>query len=179
MSSNYLDTVLPILMIELVNGSPDPDARTYMLNRGDTGLLAALDRLSADAASATQAGGASIAAHADHLRYGLSLLNKWAAGVSLRWQEIDWTASWKKTVVTETEWRVVREELRREATAWIDALRKHREVSDVEAGWMLGSVGHIAYHLGAIRQIDRATRGPTAEDEARVEAVLRAKHAAR
>jgi hypothetical protein len=27
----------------------------------------------------------------------------------------------------------------------------------------------LAYHLGAIRQIDRATRGPTAEDEQRVE----------
>jgi len=33
-------------------------------------------------------------------------------------------------------------------------------------GWMAGSVVHLAYHLGAIRQIDRATRGPTAEDEA-------------
>jgi hypothetical protein len=179
MSSNYLDTVLPTLMSELVNGSPDPDARTYMLNRGDAGLLAALDRLSADAASTTQAGGGSIAAHADHLRYGLSLLNKWAAGVPLRWQEIDWTASWKKSVVTEAEWRSVRDELRREARAWIDALHKPREVSDIEAGWMLGSVGHIAYHLGAIRQIDRATRGPTAEDEARAEEEMRAKQAAR
>ena len=25
---------------------------------------------------------------------------------------------------------------------------------------MIGSVAHLAYHLGAIRQIDRATRGP-------------------
>ncbi len=179
MSSNYLDTVLPILMSELVNGSSDPDARTYMLNRGDTGLLAALDRLTADAASATHVGGGSIAAHADHLRYGLSLLNKWAAGVKVRWQEIDWTASWKKTVVSEAEWKAVRDELRREASAWIDALRKPREVSDIEAGWMLGSVGHIAYHLGAIRQIDRATRGPTAEDEARAEAAMRAKQTAK
>ena len=179
MSSNYLDKVLPILMSELVNGSPDPSARTYMLNRGDTGLLAALDRLPADAASATQAGGGSIAAHADHLRYGLSLLNKWAAGVTLRWQEIDWTASWKKSVVSESEWKAIREELRREASAWVDALRQPREVSDVEAGWMMGSVGHIAYHLGAIRQIDRATRGPTAEDEARAEADPRAKQTAK
>jgi hypothetical protein len=28
-------------------------------------------------------------------------------------------------------------------------------------------VDHLAYHLGAIRQIDRATRGPTAQDELR------------
>jgi len=42
-------------------------------------------------------------------------------------------------------------------------------VSEVEAGWMAGSVAHLAYHMGAIRQIDRTTRGPTAEDEARAQ----------
>jgi hypothetical protein len=40
-------------------------------------------------------------------------------------------------------------------------------VSEVEAGWISGSVAHFAYHMGAIRQIDRTTRGPSAEDEAR------------
>jgi hypothetical protein len=175
MSSQNIESILPILMSELVNGSPDPSARTYMLNRGDAGLLAALDGLSADAASATNAGGASIAAHADHLRYGLSLLNKWASGVELRWQEIDWTASWKKSAVSDDEWQAVRNELRREAMAWIERLRTPPDVSEVEAGWMVGSIAHLAYHLGAIRQINGATRGPTAEDEARAEAELRAK----
>jgi hypothetical protein len=52
-------------------------------------------------------------------------------------------------------------------------LRTSREVSEVEAGWLAGSVAHLAYHMGAIRQIDRTTRGPTAEDEARIEAELR------
>ena len=79
----------------------------------------------------------------------------------------DWTASWRKNVVSDTEWRKLRDELRREADAWAAVLRTPREVSDVEAGWMAGSVAHIAYHMGAIRQIDRTTRGPTAEDEAR------------
>lgn len=160
-------------MAELVQGSPDPSVRTYVLNLGDAGLLAALDRLSAAAASATHAGGASIAAHVDHLRYGLSLLNRWAAGVPVPWQEMDWTASWKKTVVSEADWRGLREELRREANAWTEALRTPRPATEVELGWMTGSVAHMAYHLGAIRQIDRAARGPTAEDEARAEAALR------
>lgn len=173
MSRDLLTTVLPALMRELVHGSPDPSARTYMLNRGDEGLLASLDRLPADAASATQAGGASIAAHVDHLRYGLWLLNRWAAGTPVPWKEMDWTASWKKSVVSEDEWRALREALRAEASAWIEALRAPREVSDVEAGWMAGSVAHLAYHLGAIRQIDRAARGPTAEEERRAEASLR------
>jgi hypothetical protein len=46
-------------------------------------------------------------------------------------------------------------------------LNQRREVSENEAGWIAVSVIHLAYHLGAIRQIDRSLRGPTAEDEAR------------
>jgi hypothetical protein len=68
----------------------------------------------------------------------------------------------------------VRDALRNEATAWTAALRAPREVSAIEAGWMAGSVAHVAYHLGAIRQLARAARGPTAEEEARIEAELRA-----
>ena len=166
MSADPVAMALRAIFDELVQGSPDPNARTFVLNQGDPGLLGSLDRLSAAAASATHGGGASIAAHVDHLRYGLSLLNRWAEGVSPPWPEMDWTASWRRTVVSESEWRILRHELRREATRWAEALGTPRDVSDVEAGWMAGSVAHLAYHLGAIRQIDRATRGPTAEDEA-------------
>jgi hypothetical protein len=41
-------------------------------------------------------------------------------------------------------------------------------LNDAALKWVTGSVAHLAYHLGAIRQIDRATRGPTAEDEREV-----------
>src|SRR5919206_4579473 len=140
MSTGYLTTVLPTLMHELVHGSPDPSARTYMLNRGDAGLLASLDRLSAAAASATHGGGPSIAAHVEHLRYGLSVLNRWAAGAPAPWQDADWAASWRKSVVSDAEWRALREALRREASAWAEALRTPRELGEVEAGWVAGSV---------------------------------------
>ena len=166
MDTGSLSPILRTLFGELVDGSSDPSGRTYVLNQGDGGLLAALDRLSAAAASATH-GGPSIAAHVDHLRYGLSLLNRWASGSPPPWPDMDWTVSWRKNVASETEWRALRDELRREADAWAGVLRTPREVSDAEAGWMAGSVAHFAYHMGAIRQIDRTTRGPTAEDEAR------------
>ena len=170
MSTHYLATGLPTRMSELVHGSSDPRAPTYMLNQGDAGLLASLDRLSASAASATHAGGAAGAAPADHLRSGLSLLNRWARGEPTPWKGADWTTSWKKTAVSDAEWRTLRDELRREASAWTEALRTPRELDDTEAAWVAGSVAHLAYHFGAIRQIDRATRGPTAEDEARAKA---------
>lgn len=170
-------SVVPTLFRELIEGSPDPKERTYIANRGDPGLLASLDRLSARGASATSEAGASIAAHVDHLRYGLSILNRWASGNPVPRREVDWTASWKKSTVSESEWQTLREDFRREAAAWLEALRAPREVSEIEAGWITGSVAHIAYHLGAIRQIDRASRGPTAEDEARAEAELdRSRH---
>ena len=173
MNTESLGALLHTLFREIVHGSPEPSARTYLLNRGDTGLLASLDRLSAAAASSTHDGGGSIAAHVDHLRYGLSLLNHWAGGTLPQAKDMDWTASWRKNVVSDAEWQALRAELRREADAWANVLHTPREVSDVEAGWMAGSVAHLAYHLGAIRQLDRATRGPTAEDEARAEANLR------
>jgi hypothetical protein len=165
MDTESFAPLLLTLLGELLDGTSDPDGRTYVLNQGDGGLLAALDRLSAAAASAMH-GGPSVAAHVDHLRYGLSLLNRWAGGSPPPWPDMDWTASWRRNVVSDTEWQELRDELRREADAWAGALRTPREVTDVGALWMAGSVAHLAYHMGAIRQIDRATRGPTAEDEA-------------
>jgi hypothetical protein len=169
MSSDSFVKVLPTIFRELVYGSADPSGRTYVLNQGDLGLLASLDRLSAAAASASHDGGASIAAHVDHLRYGLSLLNRWADGVPPPWPDMDFTASWRRNVVSDEAWRTLRDELRREATRWAEAPSAPPPVSDVEAGWIAGCVVHLAYHLGAIRQIDHALKGPTAEDEARAQ----------
>ena len=167
MNTHEISDTLSVLMRELVHGSPDPKFGTYILNRGDVGLLDSLEKLSAPAASVSHAGGGTIASHVDHLRYGLSLLNRWASGEVAPWRDADWTASWKKSSVTESEWDVLRKSMRHEADAWIEALRTPRELNDEERRWTAGTVAHLAYHMGAIRQIDRATRGPTAEDEKR------------
>src|SRR5262245_14817850 len=113
-----LSVVLPALLSELVNGSPDPSRGTFMVNRGDRGLLYALDQISAEAASMTPTGGATIAAHTDHVRYGLELLNRWAGGEASPWKTADWTMSWRKQTVTDAEWRRLRDDLRREAEVW-------------------------------------------------------------
>ncbi len=135
-----------------------------MLNRGDPGLLASLDRLSAAAASTAAPGGSTVAAHVDHLRYGLSLMNRWAGGEENPWADANWSASWQRVAVSTDEWKQLRAELRDEAHRWLEALRTPREAQPVELNGMIGSVAHLAYHLGAIRQIDRAARGPAAND---------------
>ena len=152
---------LALLFAELVDG-PRPDA-AYMLNSGDRGLLRSLDDLSADAASAIPgSGGASIVAHVDHLRYGLSLMNRWNDGDPDPWSDADWLASWNRTTVTSAQWAELRAQLGAEAQRWQEALKQVGEVSLQELNGVIGSMGHLAYHLGAIRQIDRSIRGPQA-----------------
>lgn len=161
MRSDDLNRSLPSLFSELVNGAPETGA--FVLNPGDRGLLASLDRLSADAASASHSGGATIAAHADHLRYGLSLMNRWAAGEN-PFDDADWSGSWRTTSVSETEWQDLRARLRHEVESWYSALQAPRDVRGVELDGVIGSIIHLAYHLGAVRQIDATTRGPKAND---------------
>ncbi len=170
MNTHELPDTLSVLMRELVHGSPDPKFGTYILNRGDVGLLDSLDKLSAAEASTSNAGGGTIAAHVDHLHYGLSLLNRWAKGEVAPWKDADWTASWKTSTVTDSQWRALRDGLRKEADAWIEAINTPREMAEEEVRWTAGSVAHLAYHVGAIRQIERDARGPRAEDEVRAAA---------
>src|SRR5204863_1327288 len=148
-----LTTMLRVLYAELIDGAPESGA--FMLNKGDAGLLTSLNNLSASAASNSSAGGASIAAHVDHLRYGLSLMNRWGAGEKDPWADADWTASWRRTVVSDKEWKQLGADLRDETHRWLKSLGTSRPMNDVELNIFVGNVAHVAYHLGAIRQIDR------------------------
>jgi hypothetical protein len=152
---------LALLFAELIDG-PAPDA-AYMLNGGDPGLLRSLDRLSAAAASAVPpSGGASIAAHVDHVRYGLELMNRWGDGEADPWSNADWTASWRRTTVTDEQWAALREQFRGETRRWHKTLQAPRTMSALEQNGVIGTIAHLAYHLGAIRQIDRSIAGPPA-----------------
>jgi hypothetical protein len=151
------------LFSELIQGAPGPDGYSYMLNGGDVGLLRSLDRLSAEAASARPTGGASIAGHVEHVRYGLSLMNRWSTGEN-PFKDADWAAAWNTTTVSDSEWKTLRESLAAESTRWLQVLRSPRSTSVAEFKGMAGSIAHLAYHLGAIRQIDRAARGPLATE---------------
>ena len=146
------------LLRELVDGPPGEAA--YMLNAGDPGLLRSLDALGADAASARPTHRSSVAAHVDHVRYGLSLLNRWAGGDANPWATANWSESWKRVQVTDSEWATLRASLRGEAHAWMDGAGRERSVNEIELAGVIGSIAHLAYHLGAIRQLAPAVAGP-------------------
>jgi hypothetical protein len=131
-----------------------------VLNTGDVGLLRSLDKIGAEEASHSVDGGATIAAHAQHLRYGLSLMNRWATEGGDPFSDATWDAAWMLSRVDDPAWAEIRAGLRDEAERWKAALAAPRTVNTIELAGLLGSVAHLAYHLGAIRQISRDARGP-------------------
>lgn len=159
MNTREISETLTTLFSELVLGANNPGG-AYILNTGDVGLLRSLDKLSGADASRASHSGATIAAHARHLAYGLSLMNRWAREGGNPFADAKWDAAWKTSTVDDDEWSMIRRELADETRAWLDQLGKPREANAVELNGMVASIAHLAYHLGAIRQIDRGTRGP-------------------
>ena len=147
------------LFSELVEGTSGR-GNAFVLNTGDIGLLRSLDVLSAAEASRSVNDGATIAAHAQHLRYGLSLMNRWADEGGNPFADAKWDEAWKISGVDEKAWQEIRDGLRLETRRWLEAVGAPREVDEMAFTGMVGSVAHLAYHLGAIRQIARQTRGP-------------------
>jgi hypothetical protein len=145
---------------ELVDGTSGQSG-AFVLNSRDEGLLRSLDKLSAADASRSANDGATIAAHVQHVRYGLSLMNRWAAEGGNPFADAKWDEAWKTSGVGATEWTELRNGLRDEARRWLIALGSARDVTGVELTGMIASIVHLAYHLGAIRQISKAARGPT------------------
>jgi len=163
MNTTDLTAPLTALMRELVDGTAPTGG--YMLNRGDKGLFASLERISADEASAIVSGGSSIAAHVDHCMFYFALNNRWAAGEKNPWKGADWKVSWTRTAVTPESWDKLRHEFETETRRWLDAVGRPREVTEPELTSMIASIVHLAYHVGAIRQMNRVTGGPSANNE--------------
>ena len=82
MDITRINPALAAILSELVDGaSKGRDA--FVLNSGDLGLTRSLDKLSAHDASRSANGGATVAADAQHLRDGLSLMNRWGATAAM------------------------------------------------------------------------------------------------
>jgi len=147
------------LFSELVDGTSGR-GNAFILNTDDIGLLRSLDKLSAADASMSVNEGATIAAHAQHVRYGLSLMNRWAREGGNPFADAKWDEAWKISIVDAGTWDEIRAGLRDETQRWLEILQSPRESSGLELTGMISSVAHLAYHLGAIRQISKSVRGP-------------------
>ena len=159
MRTDELAPVLARLFSELTEGAP-AGGQNFMLNSGDAGMLASLDHLTAAEASRSVHEGATIAAHAQHVRYGLTLMNAWAEHGGNPFADATWDEAWKVGTVDDAPWSEIRAGLGAEARRWLGALGTPREVHRIEYAGMISSIAHVAYHLGAMRQIAKGARGP-------------------
>src|SRR4051812_13415031 len=112
-----LHRALLAILREIFDGPPSDVA--FVLNVGDPGLLRQLESIGASTASfRPMPGRMTIAAHVDHVLYGLELLNRWSAGEADPWATADWTASWQRGAVDDAAWGDLLARLRRASDAW-------------------------------------------------------------
>jgi hypothetical protein len=159
MNTAAISGALAGLFGELVDGARRPGA-AFILNSGDAGFLQSLDTLSAPAASVSVNEGATIAAHVQHVRYGLSLMNQWASEGGNPFANAKWDEAWTISAVDADQWNAIRDGVREESHRWLHTLAAPRDATEVEMTGLIASIAHLAYHLGAIRQIQKSTRGP-------------------
>jgi len=135
-------------------GPRDPKGTWFVDNDPACGFIGTIEALSATEASRQASAGdpLTVASHAEHLRFALSLANRAARGENA-YSGVKWADSWARRSVTEKEWRDLVAGLRAEFEAFRDSLSKGGlwDGEDMLTG-TLGLLCHGAWHLGAIRQ---------------------------
>lgn len=122
---------------------------TYFIDKKpDAGLLGALGTVSADEASRVW-GDTSIAAHAHHIAFAMAAS---AAAIEGDQTPVDWKESWRVTSVDEAAWTELVARVGREYQRLRRAVEARASSSGEAFGEAAGSIAHVAYHLGAIRQ---------------------------
>jgi hypothetical protein len=147
-------------LLEEAHVNPPNHTATWMTsNEPDSGFLGTLSHVSAREASVPPAPGMNtIAAHARHLRFALSLANRAMRGEN-PYGNADWRGSFQPQTVDEAEWAGLRQALGREHELLLSAIRARTDWDDVMMlQGVMASIGHGSYHLGAIRQIIRVVR---------------------
>ncbi|GGL82242.1 hypothetical protein GCM10010840_19970 [Deinococcus aerolatus] len=156
---HWLEGMLDILS-EAVEGGPPGEGTAFLDGTaadgsGNHGLLATLDTLSAAQAS-TPVHGTSIAGHARHSALHMEVVVRWERDGDRG--PFDWKGSFLPAEVDDRQW----DELRVRLRAAYDALcafartQKEGEATGEATGSLTGAVAHVAYHLGAIRQMSKA-----------------------
>jgi hypothetical protein len=142
------------LMEETFNG-PGSEGSYYATTKPDAGIFGTLEQFSAEEASVS-VHGATLAAHADHTSYYLSVVQSFLKGEE---PERDWEKSWKITQVDEAEWANIQKELRAEFDAFQKTLAAGQWQADYDTN-VLAALAHSAYHLGAMRQMAKVLKNP-------------------
>ncbi|AIZ46060.1 hypothetical protein QR90_14755 [Deinococcus radiopugnans] len=156
---HVLEGILDILTEAVEGGAPGQGTAfldgTAADGSGNNGLLATLDRLSAEQAS-QDIHGTSIAGHARHSAFHMEVMVRWERDGDRG--PFDWKGSFEPAQVDDGQWDELRVRLRAAYDALCAFVRTQQETEATGdmAGGLTGAVAHVAYHLGAIRQMHKA-----------------------
>jgi hypothetical protein len=143
---------------EAVEGPSGPS--TYFIDkRPDAGLLGALGAIDAEQASQIW-GDTTIAAHAHHVAFAMA---DSAAIIEGSRTPPDWKESWRVKTVDAAAWKELVARVGREYERLRRAIESRAASSAEVFGEAVGSIAHVAYHLGAIRQKIVSLRASDAE----------------
>jgi len=147
MKDSFLDQVVELLR-ETFEGGLSGQGTQYLDH--DSGIRNTLSKITAEQASRRFDGRPSIAAHARHMHFLLRASCEWMEGDQ---RKRDWAASFEPQTVTAEQWVRLQEDLEGARADLIRVLRSLAPEKFVEEGAGLGTIAHLAYHLGAIRQL--------------------------
>lgn len=150
--ANLLISVARELFVEAYEGAQGT-ATWFVNNEPGCGILGSISPLTAQQASqAVTAGGRTVAAHIEHLRWSLANVNTVARGGE--WNA-DWSTSWSVQTVTDEQWSALQEDLHREYEMVLQALDTV-ELDGSDRPMLTGILAlapHAAHHLGSVRQM--------------------------
>jgi len=152
MKQEFLEQAVDLLRETYEGGVPGQG--TQYLDHS-SGIRSTLSGLTAEQASRRPDGHPSIAAHARHMNFHLRVTSEWILGDQ---SKRDWPASFEPQTVNEEEWARLKQDLeasRRELVRVLESLTPERFA---EEGAAVGAITHLAYHLGAIRQLMHRVR---------------------
>jgi hypothetical protein len=128
----------------------------YLLNAGEPGMVETLKALSAATVSKEPGPGRKpIVAHANHVLFGLELINRSVHGDEKAFEGADWDAAWKLTNVNDREWADLLVRLEKTSHEVLQAAPTFQPWSEIMLTGCFACAAHAGYHLGAIRQMLR------------------------
>jgi hypothetical protein len=147
MKDELLKEVAELLRETFEGGLPGEGTR-YLDHA--SGIRATLGALDAEQASRSRHGHPSIAAHARHMNFHLRVVAEWMQGVRIK---RDWKGSFEPGVVSADEWARLQSELEKSRAEFLRVLESLPPETFASEGAGMDAVVHLAYHLGAIRQL--------------------------
>ena len=150
-TEHFIESVAYLLR-ETFEGSPEGQPSAY-LDRG-IGFFTTIDALSAEQVS-HEFGDTTIVAQIEHAKFYLDRLCEFIGG---RTERVNWEDSWLIETVNDEEWTALRSTVKKAYENALKCLATTDSWDTSKAGMAIGLIAHSAYHLGAIRQIEKSVK---------------------